>query len=202
MLVLMSSLPMLRESLIEVLRQRAHEHRDTPFQLSSGEWSYDYIDGKRALAAGPDLRLAAEAVLAVATDARVSFDAVGGLTLGADPIAHAVALISDLQWFSVRKNRKPHGKQRLIEGAELGPGTSVLLVDDVVTFGTSITTALDAIEAAGARVVLAIALMDRGNATNQLMRIRNIPYQPLATYHDLGIQPVGDGLVEARTSSE
>jgi orotate phosphoribosyltransferase len=177
--------------IVTLLRERGYVRRDEPFQLSSGEWSHDYVDGKRALAAGGDLRRAAEAIVELAAAEGVTFDAVGGLTMGADPLAHAIAVVSGASWFSVRKEAKTHGKGQRIEGATLGPGTAVLLLEDVVTTGASILQALDAVEAAGARVVLATTLLDRGEQAAGRFGARSVRYRPLATYRDLEIAPIG-----------
>ncbi len=185
------SLADLRSSLLEVIRAKGYERRPEPFQLSSGQWSHDYVDAKRAVAAGDDLVLAARALVALAAERGAAFDAVGGLTMGADAFAHAVAATTGTRWFSVRKEAKRHGKQRLIEGAELRAGERVLVVDDVVTTGASIGKAVDAVAEAGGRVTLATTLLDRGEATARLMAVRGVPYEPLLTYRDLGIDPVG-----------
>ena len=173
-----------------MLLDRAYTRRSEPFQLASGGWSRDYVDARLALARGADLRLVAEAILALAADERVEFDAVGGLTMGADPLSHAVALVGDRSWFAVRKATKSHGKQRLVEGTPLDGSTRVLLVDDVVTTGGSIVQALDAVEGTGAPVVLAVTVCDRGEIARGLLESRNIRYRPLTTYADLGIEPV------------
>jgi len=110
--------------------------------------------------------------------------------MGADAIAHAVAVLTDKRWFSVRKEPKRHGKQKLIEGAELVAGERVLVVDDVVTTGKSISQAIDAIEKEGALVVLAISLVDRGEPSQGHLAAREIPYEPLLTSKDLGIEAV------------
>lgn len=176
---------------VRLLRERGYVRRDEAFQLSSGEWSHDYVDGKRAIGAGADLRMAAEAILALAREEGVTFDAVGGLTMGADPLAHAISVLSGASWFSVRKQAKGHGRQQLIEGAAPAPGTAVLLIEDVVTTGGSILQALDAVEATGAQVVLATTLLDRGDAAAPRLAERGVRYQPLATYRDLEIVPIG-----------
>ncbi len=141
------------EDVVGLLRDLGYERRDRPFQLSSGEWSQDYIDAKRALSEGDNLRRVAQSVLRVVSEAGVEFDAVGGLTMGADPTAHAVALVSGKKWFSVRKQPKGHGRQQLIEGAELRPGMRVLLVDDVVTTGATAEACSLALREAGATSV-------------------------------------------------
>jgi orotate phosphoribosyltransferase len=181
----------MRKAIMRLIEELGYERREQPFQLSSGEWSRDYFDGKRALSSGDNLKLAAECVVALASDAGITFDAVGGLTMGADPIAHAVAVVSGTEWFSVRKQAKQHGKQQLIEGAHLGAGTRVLLVDDVVTTGSSILKALDAVEEAGATVALAVSLVERGDQSRRRLSERGVRYEPITTYEDFGIEPVG-----------
>lgn len=186
----------LRSELIDLVGA-GHERRDQPFQLASGEWSHDYIDGKRALSTGRGLKLAARGIVAAVLDEGVTFEAVGGLTMGADPLSHVVASETDAAWFSVRKERKRHGRQKLIEGVELRPGMRVLLLDDVVTTGLSVFQALDAIEEEDAQVVLAVTLLDRGDVAIDEFAKRNVRYRPLITYRDLGIEPVGHGRVGA-----
>lgn len=174
-----------------MLRTKGLERREEAFQLVSGEWSHDYVDCKRALAQGSDLATVAKAVIELVADEGVDFDAVGGLTMGADPIAHAVAVLSGKRWFSVRKTPKKHGRQRLIEGSELETTTRVLLVDDIVTTGGSILDALNAIEEIGAPIALAVTLCDRGETGRPRLEGRGIRYRPLMTYQDMGIVPVG-----------
>ncbi|HWD07519.1 MAG TPA: orotate phosphoribosyltransferase [Actinomycetota bacterium] len=179
------------EAAVEVLRTKGLERRAQAFQLVSGEWSHDYVDCKRALAQGSDLATVAQAVLDLVASEGIDFDAVGGLTMGADPIAHAVAVLSGKRWFSVRKTPKKHGRQRLLEGAELDGTTRVLLVDDIVTTGGSILDALDAIEEIGAPIALAVTLCDRGETGRPRLEARGVRYRPLMTYKDMGIVPVG-----------
>jgi orotate phosphoribosyltransferase len=176
---------------VELVLSRGYERRVEPLGLSSGAQSHDYIDGKRALAHGQDLKLVAEAILELVNEQGVSFDAVGGLTMGADPIAHAIALLSGKKWFTVRKEAKSHGKLSGVEGAELVPGAKVILVDDVVTTGRSILAAREAIVDKQVEVVLAVALVDRGKSARERLLERGIDFRPLLTYEDLGIDPVG-----------
>jgi orotate phosphoribosyltransferase len=180
------------ESVRRLVLDQGYERREQPFQLSSGAWSHDYVDMRRVLARGQNLRAVAEAILALASSRGLDFDAVGGLTMGADPLSHAIALLGDKGWFAVRKEAKKHGRQRLIEGTDVVPGTRVLLVDDVVTTGASIVRAFEAVVAEGAEVLLAVAVVDRGDAAGRELRDRGVPYEPLLTYRDLGIEPVGD----------
>ncbi|MHB8671230.1 MAG: orotate phosphoribosyltransferase [Acidimicrobiales bacterium] len=180
----------LRPALVALLRDRAWERREDAFRLSSGGWSHDYVDCRRALAEGASLRLACRAVIALAQERDAAFDAAGGLTMGADPLAHGIAMEADKVWFSVRKEPKVHGTGRRVEGAVLGGGTAVLLVEDTVTTGRSMLEALDVVRGAGAPVVLAVALLDRGRQAAPALAERGVPFAALATYQDLGIDPV------------
>ncbi|MEX0755620.1 MAG: orotate phosphoribosyltransferase [Actinomycetota bacterium] len=184
----------IRDAVKELVIDRGLQKREAPFQLSSGEWSSDYIDGKRALSRGADLGLVARAVVECAQREGVEFEVVGGMTMGADALAHAVAITSGTAWFTVRKERKQHGKQDLIEGGEI-KGRSILLLDDVVTTGASILQSLDAIQEAGGQVVLAVCLVDRSGRAAERLAERDIRFFPLLTYRDLGIAPVGSGRV-------
>jgi len=186
-----SLLSNLRESVLAVVKEHGLETRAEPFTLASGERSHNYLDGKKALAAGPHLRIACQAMIELAQDEGADFDAVGGLTLGADAFGTGIALLTETSWFVVRKAAKEHGKGRRIEGTKLGPGVRVLLVDDVVTTGGSILEALAAVQATGASIALAVTLVDRGDVAAERLRGAGVAYRPLITYRDLGIEPVG-----------
>jgi orotate phosphoribosyltransferase len=180
--------------LIEAVKQYGHRHFEEPVELASGELSHDFLDCKKALQSGHDLALASEAVVQVAASLGIEFDAVGGLTLGADPLTFGISLVSGCKWFVVRKKTKGRGTNELIEGCELIPDTRVLLVDDVATTGGSILQAYEAVVATGATVVLATVVADRGELATARFGELGIPYQPLMTYRDLDIAPVrGDG---------
>jgi len=180
-----------RTALLELIRARGYLHTETPLQLASGELSQDFIDGKKALARGADLRAACEHIVARAHEAGVRFDAVGGLTMGADHLSHGVALVADVEWFTVRKEPKGRGTGKLIEGSELGPGRQVLVVEDVVTSGGSALRACDAVEATGARVAAVATLVDRGDVARGAFTARGYAYLPMLTYVDFGIPRVG-----------
>lgn len=90
--------------------------------------------------------------------ARVRGDAVGGPTMGADALAVGIAVVSDSRWFFVRKEPKGRGTGRWIEGAQVGPGDKVLLVEDVVTTGGSILKTVEVVRDTGAEVVAAATL--------------------------------------------
>lgn len=184
------------DHVVGLIKERGLEYRAEPFELASGELSHDYIDGKFAVATGKALNAVCEEILNLVA---VPFDAVGGLTMGADALAHGVALLrnQDTEWFSVRKTTKSHGRQAWIEGARLQPGCRVLLVDDVVTTGNSILQAYDRVQEIGAEVVWVTTLVDRGEVAASHFRERQVPYTPLVTYRELDIPPVGGTPVPA-----
>ncbi|WP_419921667.1 orotate phosphoribosyltransferase [Candidatus Poriferisodalis sp.] len=177
--------------LLRILRDTGLKKLDEAVQLASGEMSQYFIDGKESLSAGADLRTAAQAITERVEAAQIPFDAVGGLTLGADALAAAIAVVSGSQWFIVRKEPKNRGTNRLVEGKQIASGDRVLLIDDVVTTGGSILRAFEAVEDTGARVVAAATLVDRGDRARQVFGERSVPYFPMATYSELGIPPVG-----------
>ncbi len=191
-----ATLPPLGNERLERLRTVILEHgylrREQPFQLSSGGMSYDYVDLRRALSRGPDLAAAAEALLEVLEVHAPQYDAIGGMTMGADPIAHAVAMLAGRSWFSVRKQEKHHGAGRRIEGAPLGPGRRVVLVEDTVSTGRSILEALEVVVASGASVLVACTLLDRGELATARFSDLGVPYFSLLSYGALGIEPIGD----------
>lgn len=179
-----------RRAVLELVLERGYQRRDEAFQLSSGEWSHDYVDAKRAVSDGESLELAGRALLELAQEAGAPFEAVGGLTMGADALCHAVAMLSGVKWFSVRKQTKSHGQRRLIEGAEVTAGMQVYLVDDVISTGGSILQALDAVAETGAKVTLAASLVDRGKTAARRFEQMGVPYRSVLTYEDLKIEPI------------
>jgi orotate phosphoribosyltransferase len=181
----------LRQEVVALVRDRGYEHREEPFKLASGQLSHDYVDGKYAVGDGARLRIACDAAIETASELGITFNAVGGITMGADALTHGIALMTECAWFSVRKEPKPRGRQQWIEGARLAPGHRVLLVDDVVTTGGSILKAYDHVLETGASVVGVIAMVDRGDSGARLFKQFDIPYAALVTYHDLGIKSVG-----------
>jgi orotate phosphoribosyltransferase len=189
------ALTALRTRVIEIVEARGLLRLDEPVRLSSGQLSRDFVDGKAALADGDDLELACRALME-AVDG-IAFDAIGGLTMGADQFAHVVAVLAHKRWFVVRKEPKGRGTNKLVEGSPVGEGTRALLVDDVVTTGGSIQRAHQAVTALGATVVGAVTLVDRGEVASRYFAGLAVPYIPLVTYRDLGIDPVGDGPVDA-----
>lgn len=180
----------LRLRLVEVLRSKALHRLERPVQLASGAWSSEFVDAKEGLAAWRDLRTASEAIVEAVSRAGHRFDAVGGLTLGADALSVGIAAANDSRWFVIRKEAKGRGTKRLVEGARIGSGDAVLVVDDVVTTGGSILRACEVAEQTGAEVAAAATLVDRGEMAAPGLAALGIDYFPMATYESLGIEPV------------
>jgi orotate phosphoribosyltransferase len=172
--------------------KRGHEYRDVPFTLASGQTSNHYIDGKHAVDTGARLAVVCRALVDLAAQHRIDFDAVGGLTMGADALAHGVAMVTGKAWFSVRKEPKSRGLEQFIEGFRLRdhPGTRVLLVEDVVSTGGSVRKAYDRSVEAGAIVTGVIPMVDRGEVASRLFADLQVPYVALVTYEHLGIEPI------------
>mgnify|MGYP001824634096 CR=1 FL=1 len=174
----------------EILRAKAIRTFDEPIELASGKLSRHFIDGKAGLCEAADLQVACGAIHALVSDAGIAYDACGGLTLGADHLAVGVAIAGDRRWFFVRKEPKGRGTGKQIEGAEVGPGVRVLLVEDVVSTGGSMLKAFDIIAATGAEIVAAATLIDRGDTASAAFAKRGVPYFTLGTYRDFGLDPV------------
>ncbi len=179
--------PTARAELAGLVRAKGYEHRAEPFTLTSGGTSHDYVDGKHAVASGADLERVARTVIA-AVD--VDWDVVGGPTMGADAIAHAVAVLSGAGWFSIRKEPKGHGRGAWVEGSRLEAGQRALVVEDVVSTGGSLLRGVGHLRELGVEVVAATALLDRGPAVAARMADAGIPWLPLLTWADLGIAPL------------
>jgi orotate phosphoribosyltransferase len=171
--------------LLALIRQLAVVHGQVT--LSSGQRASWYIDLRRLLLDGRAAPLAGQVMLDVT--AGLDFEAVGGLTLGADPVAtamlHAAAARGrKLDAFVVRKTEKAHGLQRLIEGPDVA-GRRVLAVEDTSTTGTSVLTAVDALTEAGAEVVGVAVVVERGART--AITERGLEYLPAFELADLGL---------------
>ncbi|CAB4745250.1 unannotated protein [freshwater metagenome] len=182
-----------RTKLLSIIKNRALLQFEEPRQLSSGELSRDFIDAKFGLSRGDDLNLACKVIVDELAQAGIDFDAIGGLTLGADQFAHGVVthLADDHEWFVVRKQAKGRGTNQLVEGAKLNSSTRVVLVDDIVTTGGSIQKAYEQVSETGAQVVAAVTMVDRSDIAVSYFAERSVPYLPVFTYHHLGILPVG-----------
>jgi orotate phosphoribosyltransferase len=155
--------------------------------LASGQRANWYIDLRRVTLDGSAAPLAGRVMLDLTAD--LDFDAVGGLTLGADPVATAMmhaagARGRNLDAFVVRKAEKAHGLQRRIEGPDVA-GRRVLAVEDTSTTGSSVLTAVDALLEAGADVVGVAVIVDRG--ARQRVTERGLLYR--AAYEMAEVEP-------------
>jgi orotate phosphoribosyltransferase len=168
-----------RSRLLELLRTQSLLIGE--FTLVSGRKSRFYFDSKRTTLLAEGAYLAAAEVLSKIRDEGLVADAIGGMTLGADPIVCPVAALSQIEGpplraFIVRKEAKEHGTGRAIEGS-LEPGSRVIVVDDVVTTGGSTLRAIEAVELEGHRVVALICLVDREEGGTE--KLQRWPFHPL-----------------------
>lgn len=163
-----------RAVLLQWLARKAYQYRpNAPFSLASGGTSPEYLDCRQALS-HPEALDAAARLMSSHLSADV--EAVGGLTMGADPLAVATSQAAeraqpgrDLRWFSVRKAPKGHGRGRLVEG-DVPPGTRVAVIDDVATTGGSTREAVEKCRAEGLDVVQVLVLVDREQGGMSLLR--------------------------------
>ncbi|HEX6104036.1 MAG TPA: orotate phosphoribosyltransferase [Gemmatimonadales bacterium] len=177
------------EGLRRLLLERSVRRGD--FVLASGQRSSYYIDCRPTTMSAEGMvligRLGWAAIRAAGWQAR----AVGGLTMGADPVAYAVAAASwgtelVLDAFSVRKEAKSHGTTRLIEG-NFAPGDQVVVTEDVITSGGSAKRAVEAVRAGGGDVAGVLAVVDRGQGGRQALEAEGLPVVALTTSAELGL---------------
>ena len=175
----------LRDELRELVADRAFTYGD--FTLTSGRRSDYYVDGKQVTLDGRGLYLIAW--FALQHCRQHDIDAIGGLTLGADPIASAVVALSGeterpLTAFIVRKEVKAHGTARTIEGPNLHAGQRVLLVDDTLTTGGTFLQASEAVLTTGATIVGALCVVDREEGGREALEAAGITLHALFQRHE------------------
>ena len=152
-----------KKTLVSLLAKRSA--RRGSFTLASGKQSSLYIDARLTTMSPEGLSLIGPLGLEAIRNAEWAPDSVGGLTLGADPIAYAISYASadaasPIRAFTVRKEAKSHGTGKLIEGP-FATGDRVVIVEDVITTGSSAARALETVRAAGGTVLGVFALVDR-----------------------------------------
>jgi orotate phosphoribosyltransferase len=157
------------------------------FTLKSGAKSTWFLDTKQTACRPDGVVLMADVALSLIPD---DADAIGGLTVGADPVAYAVAAIGatrgrHLSSFTVRKEAKDHGVMGRIAGA-LQPGAKVVITEDTVTRGTSLMEALEVVRAFGAVPVMITVIVDRGGTCAAMAEAAGVPFRPMLTAPDLG----------------
>jgi orotate phosphoribosyltransferase len=180
-----SDLDATKQRLIEHLR--AHSVRTGDFTLKSGRRSGWFIDSKQTVCRSDGLLLVADLALA-ALPAETT--AIGGLTVGADPVAYGVAAVGatrgrDLRSFTIRKEAKDHGVAGRLAGA-LEPGDKVVVTEDTVTRGTSSMEAVRVIRELGADPVMVLVVVDRGGTCAAMAEAEGIAFHALVTAPDLG----------------
>lgn len=175
-----------RKALIDHLRNHA-VRTDGPFTLRSGEISSWYIDARQTTFDGAGAALVGAAV---ADRIPPGVTAVGGMTMGADPIAVAAAIHAGapMKSFSIRKEAKDHGTGGRLVGP-VGTDDRVLVLDDTITTGGAMLEAIEALQDAGVSVVAAMALVDRsGGIVAERLAAAGIDYTALVTPIDLGVE--------------
>ncbi len=182
-----------RERYLRLLREKSLQIGR--FTLTSGRRSDYYFDAKLTTLDPEGAYWGAKLILEEIASRGIEAEAIGGLTLGADPIVAAVAAVSfaerdryrPLPAFIARKEPKKHGTRRYIEGFQGKPGASVVVVDDVCTTGGSTLRAIEAARDAGYLVTAVFCLVDRGEGAADLLR--GYPFYPLVTAGELLADP-------------
>ena len=178
----------LKAELLTLLKKEAL--KKGKFVLSSGKISNYYLDGRIITLTPEGAYLVAAIILELIEDKGI--DAIGGPTLGADPIVGAIAALSHIKkiavkTFIVRKVAKEHGMQRQIEGPELNKGDRAILVDDVATTGKSLVEAKEALDNIGVNVLEAIVIVDRGEGAKENLAKIGLKLESIFTIEDLGV---------------
>lgn len=178
----------LRDKLFGLLDKEAL--RRGTFILSSGKESNYYLDGRVITLTPEGAYLAASIILELIKNRGI--DAIGGPTLGADPIVGALACLSHIQkiplkTFIVRKAAKEHGTQRQIEGPELKPGSKVILVDDVATTGKALIEAKQALDRAGIKADTALVIVDRNEGAKDNLAAVGLKLESIFKIEDFGL---------------
>jgi orotate phosphoribosyltransferase len=177
-----------RAQLIEFIRNEAVFHGD--FTLTSGKKASYYVDLRRVSLDHRVAPLIGQVMLDLIADVP-DVSAVGGLTMGADPIAAAIlhqgaARGLELDAFVVRKEPKDHGRGKQVEGPDLA-GKRVIVVEDTSTTGGSPLKAIEALEKAGAQVVGVAVVVDRATGAREVIEAAGYPYRSALGLEDLGL---------------
>lgn len=155
--------------------------------LSSGQESDYYIDARRVTLSAAGVYFAAKIILDMIKNEK--FSAVGGPTLGADPMVGAIGVLSyqagkPVNTFIIRKAPKPHGKQQQIEGPIISEGSKVILIDDVATTGKAFVESIEVLKKYNIGVAKAICLVDREQGAAEALKKYNVPLAAIFTAND------------------
>ena len=179
-----------KQALMSLVREKALKFGQ--FTLASGKKATYYLDGKQVTLNAEGARLVGEGILDLLGDGPLPA-AVGGMSIGADPITAAVVTMSAVRGtpiagFMVRKEPKGHGTNQYVEGP-VQPGDNVVIVEDVVTTGGSSLQAIERVEAFGLKVVKVIAIIDRMEGGGEAFAKKGYPLASLLCIKDFGIEP-------------
>jgi orotate phosphoribosyltransferase len=177
------------EALQRLLLERSVRRGD--FVLASGQRSSYYVDCRPTTMSAEGMGLIGRMGWRAIREAGWRPRAIGGLTMGADPVSYAVAAASwgtdlVLDAFSVRKDAKEHGTGRLIEG-NFAEGSPVVVTEDVITSGGSAKKAIDAVRREGGEVVGVLAVVDRGQGGREMLEALGIEVRALTSSRELGL---------------
>ena len=180
--------------MFEALRDHLLKHsvQRGDFVLKSGKRSSWFIDSKQTACRPDGMVLMADAALSLIPE---DVTAIGGLTMGADPVAYGIAAVAatrgrHIKAFSVRKEVKDHGGGGRIAGA-LDPGDKVVITEDTASRGTSLMEAVEAVREAGGEPVMVLVLVDRGGTAGAIAAQAGLPFVALVTAPDLGFDYEG-----------
>ena len=181
--IIAMDLSSIRSRLAEIIKEKSIKiaPKDEPFILASGKKSNYYINGK--LTAGDAEGVYCIARLLLEEARKLGVEAIGGPTLGADPIVGAISAVSyimghPLPLFIVRKEAKQHGAKKMVEGPDIS-GKKVMMIEDVITTGGSVIKAINAVRDMGCEILQTTCLVDREQGGKEAFEKENIPYAPL-----------------------
>jgi orotate phosphoribosyltransferase len=182
----------LSQALIDLVRQKALKFGQ--FTLASGRKATYYLDGKQVTLDSVGARLVAEGLLDLLAQSAMP-TAVGGMSIGADPITAAVITMSGVRGmplvgFMVRKEPKGHGTNQYVEGP-VKPGDTAVIVEDVVTTGGSSLQAIERAETFGLKILGVLAIIDRMEGGAEAFTARGYKFASLLSIRDFGIEPPG-----------
>jgi orotate phosphoribosyltransferase len=164
-----------RSELLQLIKREAYFREK--IILSSGKESDFYIDARRITLKAEGAYLCAQLILDLVKDDKL--DAIGGPTLGADPVLGAIGVLScqagkPLNTFIIRKAPKPHGKQQQLEGPLLKEGTRVVIIDDVATTGKAFLQSIDVLNAMNLKIIKAICIVDRNEGAKEALAEKGV----------------------------
>lgn len=178
-----------KQRLKEIILQKSY--RKGTFTLTSGRTSDFYVDGKQTTLDAEGSYLCGRLIYKIIADTRPAIGAVGGMTLGADPLVTAVSLVSYLEKnsipaFIVRKEAKGHGTGAYIEGqSNIPAGAVVALLEDVVTTGGTLLKVIERVESQGYKVGLVITVVDRQEGGAETLKKAGYPLKAIFTKTEL-----------------